>query len=153
MSTQAASAGIDTASTESETRESPKLQGVPRHLEGYVHKHFRPVARALREMIAKEPGGAAAAVYHRGELVCDVWGGVRDNAGNPWEKDTASVSFSTTKGVTSTALHILAGRGLVDYEAPVCRYWPEFGANGKEDITVRHALCHQAGLYNIREMV
>ena len=83
----------------------------------------------------------------------DVWGGVRDAEGRPWRADTMSLSFSTTKGVTSTALHLLADRGLVDYEAPVAEYWPEFGAAGKEAITVRQLLCHEAGLYRLRGLI
>ena len=71
----------------------------------------------------------------------------RDAAGTPWQPDTMSVSFSTTKGVTATALHILVDRGLIDYDDPVAKFWPEFAREGKERITVRHLLCHQAGLY------
>ena len=64
-----------------------------------------------------------------------------------------SVSFSTTKGVTATALHVLVDRGLLDYDDPVAKYWPEFAQAGKEHITVRHLLCHQAGLYDIRHLI
>ena len=99
------------------------------------------------------PGGAAVCVWHRGEVVVDCWGGTRDDAGRRWEEGTVSVSFSTTKGVTSTLLHVLADRGLVDYDAPVCEYWPEFGQAGKRDLSVRHALCHEAGLFDVRSMV
>jgi CubicO group peptidase (beta-lactamase class C family) len=127
-------------------------------LEGYVHPDFSEVARTLRRQIPGSrrrgrPGGAAVCVYHRGEVVVDCWGGTRDAEGDPWQEDTLSLSYSTTKGVASTLLHVLADRGLVDYDAPVAAYWPEFGAAGKAEITVRQVLCHEAGLYRIRDMV
>ena len=123
-------------------------------LEGYVHPDFADVARALRAQIPKKSlGGAAVCVLHRGEVVVDIWGGTRDLQGRPWEEDTVSFSFSTTKGVTSTLLHLQADRGRLDYEAPVAQYWPEFGQNGKERITVRQLMCHEAGLYRVSEMV
>ena len=92
-------------------------------------------------------------VYHKGEKVVDAWGGSRDAAGSPWLEDTLSMSFSTTKGVASTLLHVYADRGLIDYDAPVSEYWPEFATGGKERITVRQVMCHEAGLYAIRDMV
>jgi CubicO group peptidase (beta-lactamase class C family) len=85
--------------------------------------------------------------------VVDCWGGTRNESGDPWQADTMAFSFSTTKGVTSTLLHTLAERGLVDYQAPVREYWPEFGQSGKEGVTVRDVLCHEAGLYHVREMI
>jgi CubicO group peptidase (beta-lactamase class C family) len=127
-------------------------------LEGYIHPDFSDVARVLRRQIPGarrrgRPGGAAVCVYHRGEVVVDCWGGTRDEAGSPWQPDTVSMSYSTTKGVASTLLHVLADRGLVDYEAPVAEYWPEFAAGGKARVTVRQVLCHEAGLYRIRDMI
>jgi len=82
-----------------------------------------------------------------------LWAGTRDEAGTPWEQDTISLSYSTTKGVASTLLHILVDRGLTDYEEPVASHWPEFAQSGKERITVRQLLSHQAGLYDIRRVV
>lgn len=123
-------------------------------LQGFVHPDFADVARSLRRILPKKrPGGAAVCVYHRGEKVVDAWGGTRDDAGSAWEEDTLSLSFSTTKGVASTLLHVYADRGLIDYDAPVARYWPEFADAGKETLTVRQLLCHEAGLYAIRDMV
>jgi len=123
-------------------------------LHGHVHPEFWPVARALaRQLRRSRRGGAAVCVYHRGDCVVDIWGGSQDAAGTPWQADTMSVSFSTTKGVTATALHILVDRGLLDYDDPVAKYWPEFAQAGKERITVRHLLCHQAGLYGIRGLI
>jgi CubicO group peptidase (beta-lactamase class C family) len=123
-------------------------------LQGWTHPDFADVARGLRGILpGRGPGGAAVCVYHRGEKVVDAWGGTRNEAGAPWEEDTLSVSFSTTKGVASTLLHIHADRGLIDYDVPVAAYWPEFAQAGKEGVTVRQLLCHEAGLYAIRDMV
>jgi CubicO group peptidase (beta-lactamase class C family) len=123
-------------------------------LQGYVHPDFWAVAKTLgRQIPRSRPGGAAVCVYHRGELVVDLWGGTRDESGRPWESDTLALSYSTTKGVASTLLHMMVDRGLLDYDEPVARYWPEFAQCGKEKITVRHVLCHEAGLYGIRSLI
>lgn len=123
-------------------------------LYGTTHPDFSDVARSFRRILPRQgPGGAAVCVYHRGEKVLDVWGGTRDDAGRPWEEDTISVSFSTTKGVASTLLHVFADRGLIDYDTPVRAYWPEFAEAGKENLTVRQLLCHEAGLYAIDDMI
>jgi CubicO group peptidase (beta-lactamase class C family) len=124
-----------------------------RELDGSLHPAFRPVAAALERQLAGYPGGAAVCVYHRGECVVDLWGGVRNPAGDPWRRDTLSPSFSTTKGVAATLLHVVADRGLVGYDEPVAKYWPEFAQAGKAAITVRQVLAHQSGLYHIRQMV
>lgn len=92
-------------------------------------------------------GGGALAVYLHGEPVVDVWAGWTDRRGTqPWTADTGAMVFSATKGMASTVIHRLADRGLIDYEAPVAEYWPEFGANGKADITVSEMMRHCAGL-------
>lgn len=91
--------------------------------------------------------GASLAIYLDGKLVVDLWGGVADTAtGRPWEEHTMAVVFSSTKGMSATCMHMLAERGLLDFNAPVATYWPEFAANGKEGVTVAMALSHQAGL-------
>ena len=96
-------------------------------------------------------GGGALAVYLDGQPVVDVWTGWADRRGRvPWSADTAPMVFSATKGVTSTVIHRLADRGLIDYEAPLAEYWPEFGANGKAEITVRDVMRHRAGLSLLR---
>lgn len=127
-------------------------------LEGFVHPDFSDVGRVLSAQLARlgrreRQGGAAVCLYHRGEPVVDCWGGTRNDAGDPWLEDTISFSFSTTKGVASTLLHTLAERGLIDYDVPVREYWPGFEANGKQGITVRDVLCHESGLYHIRDMI
>ena len=91
--------------------------------------------------------GASVAVTMHGELVVDLWGGHQDVAGTtPWDGDTIINVFSTTKTMSCLSLLVLASRGLVDVDAPVERYWPEFGAAGKGDVLVRHLLSHTAGL-------
>lgn len=121
-------------------------------MDGYVHPSFIEVARVFGRQLRRTDGGAAVAVYHRGELVVDLWGG-RRAGGDPWRSDTLSMCFSSTKGIASTALHILADRGAVDYDAPVADCWPEYGQAGKEQTTVRHVLTHAAGLHKARSLV
>ncbi len=122
-------------------------------LHGHASPGFESVKRELERQLDRMGGGVAACAYHRGRCVVDLWGGVRTDSGAPWERDTMCVSYSTTKGVISTALHMLADRGLIDYDAPVATYWPEFAQAGKGAITVRAVLSHQAGLFNIRDLV
>jgi CubicO group peptidase (beta-lactamase class C family) len=122
-------------------------------IEGKVHPDFARVALALSRTLPRGNGGGAVCIYHRGECVVDVWGGTRDARGNPWRDDTLSFSYSTTKGVAVTLLHILADRGQLDYDERVTKYWPEFGGGGKEDIRVRQLLAHEAGLYDIRGLI
>jgi CubicO group peptidase (beta-lactamase class C family) len=90
--------------------------------------------------------GASAAVVLDGELVADVWGGVIDDDGTPWDRDTIVNVFSTTKTMTALCALLLADRGDLDVDAPVVKYWPEFAANGKGGVLVRHLLGHTAGL-------
>jgi CubicO group peptidase (beta-lactamase class C family) len=92
-------------------------------------------------------GGGALSVYLHGEPVVDVWTGFADRLGSEfWTADTGAMVFSVTKGMASTVIHRLADRGLIDYDTAVAAYWPEFGANGKADITVRDVMRHFAGL-------
>lgn len=91
--------------------------------------------------------GASLAIYLDGKLKVNLWGGIADTAtARPWEEDTMAVVFSCTKGMSATCMHMLAERGLLDFDAPIASYWPEFAANGKGDITVAMALSHQAGV-------
>ena len=122
-------------------------------VDGSTHPSYVALAAALKKQLQRTTGGAAVCVYQQGRCVVDIWGGNKDNKGTPWNRDTMSVSFSTTKGVASTALHVVADRGLVDYDKPVATYWPEFAQAGKGHITVRQVLCHQAGLHDIRNIV
>lgn len=114
-----------------------------------IDPRFRKVAETFYTQMKRFRGGGAACVYHQGKPVIDLWTGARNWQGDPWQQDTLSVSFSTTKGVVSTLLHQQAALGRVDYDAPVMDYWPEFGAQGKERITVRDLLTHRAGMYRM----
>ena len=90
--------------------------------------------------------GVQVAAYLHGELVIDAFGGMADPvSGRPVDGDTLFNVFSVTKGIAATALHIQAERGLIDYDQPVARYWPEYGVNGKEHVNVRDALSHRTG--------
>jgi len=130
-----------------------RLKSRKLHLDGCIHPDFSPVEATLREQLRNYPGGAAVSVYHRGQCVVDLWGGYKDDVGTLWTRDTMAPSFSTTKGVAATLLHIYADRGLIDYDQRVSTYWPQFAQAGKRDITVRQVLAHQSGLYHIRQMV
>ena len=122
--------------------------------EGHIHPDFADVAVALRSTLRhKRGGGAAVAVYHRGEKVVDIWAGTRDPDGRRWEPDTTAMSWSTTKGVIATAAHRLADQGRLDIDAPVAEYWPEFKANGKESLRVANLLDHSAGLHMVRGVI
>ncbi|WUI04077.1 beta-lactamase family protein [Spirillospora sp. NBC_00431] len=91
--------------------------------------------------------GAALCVYHRGRPVVDLWGGVADvDDDRPWDRDTLSVMDSTTKAITTVCALTLVEQGELDLDAPVARYWPEFAAHDKRDVTLRHVFTHQAGL-------
>jgi len=120
-------------------------------INGNYHPDFELVANKLASILPSngKAGGAALTVYHYGEKVVDIWGGTINREKELWQEDTMALSFSTTKGVVSTALHILIDQGLADYEDPIAKHWPAFGQNGKETITIRQAMCHEAGLYNI----
>lgn len=122
-------------------------------IQGYCEPEFSGVADVLRRQVRRSGRGAAVCVYHRGRKVVDLWAGVRDEEGHPWRADTLAMSFSTTKGVVATALHILVDRGLLDYDDPVAKHWPGFAAAGKEQVTVGHVLSHRAGLPRIRPLV
>jgi len=96
--------------------------------------------------------GAAVAVWVDGELVVNLWGGHSDSRRRrPWREDTLASVFSGSKGLTSTCLHLLADRGEIDLDAPVARYWPEFGQAGKERITVAEVLSHRSGVIGPRD--
>jgi CubicO group peptidase (beta-lactamase class C family) len=118
-------------------------------IHGYVSKRFEPVRNAFLENFSRRNElGAACCVYHQGEKVVDLWGGIRNTAtGAPWEEDTMALVYSATKGLAAMVMAIAHSRGWLDYEERVCTYWPEFAQQGKDKITVRQLLAHQAGLF------
>src|SRR3954451_5821133 len=104
--------------------------------DGYVAAGFGKVADAFAENFAERGDtGAACTVYVDGELVVDLWGG--SSSGGPFTRDTRSVLFSVSKGITAICLLMAAEEGLLELDAPVAAYWPEFGVHGKDRLTVR----------------
>ena len=122
-------------------------------IHGSVAPGYEQVRAAFLENFEKRKElGAACAVYHHGKKVVDLWGGIRDHrVGLPWEEDTLILVFSTTKGMASMCMALAHSRELLDFEKPVATYWPEFAQNGKEAITVRQLISHQAGVCAIDE--
>lgn len=122
-------------------------------IDGHVDERFEGVRAAFEENF-RERGelGAAVTVLLDGAPVVDLWGGWADAArSRPWQRETLVNVWSTTKGATALCAHLLADRGLLDLNAPVAAYWPEFAAAGKEGVLVRHLLSHRAGLAGLRE--
>jgi CubicO group peptidase (beta-lactamase class C family) len=121
-------------------------------VDGHVADGFEAVREAFVDNLRHRGElGAAFAVTCDGEHVVDLWGGVADGAtGRHWRQDTLQVIFSGTKGLVALCLLILVDRGELDMEAPVMRYWPEFGAHGKGRIRVLDVVSHQAALPGIR---
>jgi CubicO group peptidase (beta-lactamase class C family) len=117
-------------------------------IHGFTKPGFKAVREAFQEnFTSRNELGAACCIYYQGEKVVDLWGGIRNKiTGEPWEEDTMVFVASTTKGLSAMAIALAHSRGLLDYEERVCTYWPEFSQNGKETVTVRQLLAHQAGL-------
>ncbi|HYK84263.1 MAG TPA: serine hydrolase domain-containing protein [Ktedonobacteraceae bacterium] len=120
---------------------------------GFYDARFERVAEEfVRNFQERDEIGASVCVTLEGEPVVDLWGGTaQPETGTPWTKDSLCVVWSATKGATALCAHMLADRGLLDLDAPVVRYWPEFGQAGKETIPVKMLLNHQSGLAAISE--
>ena len=125
-----------------------KVKVSPELVAGDVDEGYGKIADVFRRnMTSGLEIGAACAVYRDGRKVVDLWGGFRNGVTKePWQEDTMVLVFSTTKGVSSLAVAVAASRGLISYDAKVADYWPEFAQAGKEAITVRQLMSHQAGL-------
>jgi CubicO group peptidase (beta-lactamase class C family) len=124
-------------------------------IQGTCEAKFDGVRRALSNSLnAGTDVGASVAVYLHGEPVVDIWGGFADAAmTKPWESDTITNVWSTTKTMTFLCALMLADRGQLDFHAPVATYWPEFGDAGKEHVEVRHLMGHTAGLSGWEEPI
>jgi CubicO group peptidase (beta-lactamase class C family) len=124
-------------------------------IHGHVAPGFERVRTAFLENFAhRKELGAACCIYRHGEKVVDLWGGIRNRrTGEPWEEDTMVLVHSTTKGLSAMTLAVAHSRSWLDYEERVAAYWPEFALAGKERITVRQLLAHQAGLHVFDEPV
>jgi len=127
-------------------RNQPEASGPT--VEGFTAPGFERVRDAFRANFERHGDvGAACCAYLHGRPVVDLHGGLADpETRRPWDDDTLAVVFSTTKGATAIAAHLLVERGRLDLDRPVADYWPEFAANGKGAIPVRWLLCHKAGL-------
>ncbi|HKR70494.1 MAG TPA: serine hydrolase domain-containing protein [Streptosporangiaceae bacterium] len=117
-------------------------------VKGNCSARFQGVRDALADKLASgDELGASIVINIDGEIVADMWGGFRDEARTvPWTEDTITNVWSTTKTITNLAALMLVDRGQLDVYAPIARYWPEYGANGKQDIEVRHLLSHTSGV-------
>ncbi len=118
-------------------------------IHGHTAAGFERVRDAFTENFrTRHERGGGCCAYYRGTKVVDLWAGLRNaRTGAPWEADTMVITYSATKGPAAMTMALLHSRGLLDYEKPVTAYWPEFGQHGKERITVRQLLAHQAGLF------
>lgn len=117
-------------------------------LNGSYDPKFAAVAEAFRENYrSEEEVGSAVSISIGGQTVVDLWGGWKNNArDSEWQRDTIVCMMSVSKGITGLAFNMLVDRGLVDVNAPVAKYWPEFAANGKANLPVRYVLDHRAAL-------
>jgi CubicO group peptidase (beta-lactamase class C family) len=122
-------------------------------IQGHCDDRFDEVAAIFEQRIADGTElGASFCATVGGDTVVDLWGGHADpERSRAWDKDTTTVVMSSTKGATALAAHLLVLRGALDLDAPVAAYWPEFAANGKDGVLVRHLLNHQAGVPALRE--
>ncbi|KPC78878.1 MULTISPECIES: serine hydrolase domain-containing protein [Streptomyces] len=122
-------------------------------IQGHCDDRFAAVRDAFAANFAeRDELGAAVTVLLDGRPVVDLWGGWADgDRTRPWERDTVVNVWSTTKGPTALCAHILVDRGLLDLDAPVAAYWPEFAARGKESVRVRHLLSHRSGVAGLRD--
>ena len=124
-----------------------------------IHGFVRPGYEAVKDRFAAnfadgQEVGASFSATVNGEPVVDLWGGHADPAKTrPWDKDTIVNVYSTTKTMTALVALMLADRGLLDFDAPVARYWPEFAANGKAKVKVSHLMSHSAGLSGWKETI
>ena len=112
---------------------------------GTVAPGFEAVRDAFIEAQAKDRGGAQLCVYRHGRQVVDLWAGHDPENDRPYGEETIGVLMSCTKGLVAGAVHMLVERGKVDLDAPMARYWPQFGQAGKDKITVRQAIAHHPG--------
>ena len=123
-------------------------------IHGTFDERFAPVADVLSANLdAGKDVGASVCVVHDGRTVVDIWGGTVDDDGTEWAEDTIINVWSTTKTMTALSALLLADRGDLDFHVPVARYWPEFAANGKEAVEVRHLMAHTAGLSSWTEPI
>jgi CubicO group peptidase (beta-lactamase class C family) len=123
-------------------------------IEGFVLPGFEKVKAAFAANWDVYEVGASCAVVYKGRMVADLWGGYRGkDYVKPWGKDTLVNVYSTTKGMAALTIAILVEEGKLEYESRVVDYWPEFGAQGKDRVTVAQVLSHQAGICGVSEKI
>lgn len=124
------------------------------HYHGSVDERFIDLAHQFSRLqdARSQQGGAALVVYFQGQKVVDIFTGKKSQH-EDWQADTLAMCYSTGKGILATLAHILVSEGVLDYEQPIAHYWPEFAQNGKANISLRHVLSHQSGLFDIRNMI
>lgn len=116
-------------------------------IHGECDPAFEPVRACFEQNFSElREQGAAVAVHLAGRKVVDLWAGIRERAGAAWTQDTLVNVYSSTKGLAALCVQHLIDRGLLDPDAYVAQYWPEFAQAGKAEITLRTLLCHSAGL-------
>lgn len=126
---------------------------VPPAWAGTVADGYGPVAEAFGRVLAGGGRGGALTVRRGTQTLVDIHAGWADpREERAWTPDTPALSFSSTKGVTATAIHVLVDRGVLAYDEPVATWWPEFASGGKERITLRDVLTHRAGLSDVRAL-
>ena len=121
---------------------------------GLCHPEFQDLAERFSQFQDMRPknGGAALAVYFRGQPVVDIYTGWAGHE-QLWQAQHAAMCYSTGKGVLATLAHIVVSHGFLDYDDPLAKYWPEFAQQGKAQITLRHILAHQSGLFDLRNLI
>ena len=120
-------------------------------VQGTCDSRFKGVLEAFVENFqVHDEVGASVAITLEGKTVVDLWGGQKTDGGDPWARDTIGVVWSCTKGASALCAHMAADRGLLDFNAPVTRYWPAFGQAGKEAALVSMMLDHSVGLPSVR---
>ncbi|HRA91954.1 MAG TPA: serine hydrolase domain-containing protein, partial [Acinetobacter sp.] len=122
--------------------------------QGHVDNRFIDLATQFSRLqdSRTHQGGAALTVYFQGQKVVDIYTGKKSLA-EDWQADTLSMCYSTGKGILATLTHILVSEGFLEYDQPIAQHWPEFAQNGKGNITLRHVLSHQSGLFDIRNTI
>ena len=124
------------------------------NFQGYIDERFIDLAHLFSRLHDARTacGGAALAVYFQGRKAVDIYTGQKSQD-EQWQADTLSICYSAGKGVLATLAHIMVSHGILDYDLPIAHYWPEFAQNGKAQMTLRHLLSHQSGLYDVRNNI
>lgn len=127
----------------------PIHQNLDQSINTQFQQHLQQLLSDLQ--LDDEPAGGAVVVYQAGECIAKASIGMA-RSDMPWQTNTLAINFSTGKGVLATLVHILVSKQLLNYDLPIASYWPEFAAQGKENITLRHVMSHQANLFSIQSI-